>query len=149
MFVLIAHFRAGPEGQPPVASDGDRGAATDDPVEQGGGTVPSVGFPDDSESVFAIPPQALEPLTMLGSSPACRRLLFARSTESAGRYVLVAEFASAAAYRQALAPWPVRTVVVPWLSTAELEVSEVNEVLFAAADGSVDTFEPTVPHPGR
>jgi len=96
-----------------------------------------------------IPPAASEPLTMLSASPECRRLHFAHSTESAERFVLIAEFDSAASYRRSLSPWPMRSVVIPWLATAVLDASEVNEVLWSAADGEVSVFEPTVPDPGR
>ncbi len=96
-----------------------------------------------------IPSAAGEPLSLLAAAPECRRLRFAHSTEAADRFVLVAEFDSAADYRRALSPWPMRTLVVPWLSGAELTVSEVNEVLFAADAGKVRRWEPTVPEPGR
>ncbi|SDP47755.1 Antibiotic biosynthesis monooxygenase [Nakamurella panacisegetis] len=101
-----------------------------------------------SDSV-QIPPEAVEPLALLAASPDCLRLHFAHSTESAERFVLVAEFESAASYRRALAPWPIRMTVIPWLSTAEPQNTEVSEVLFAALDGTVVVSEPTVPEPGR
>ncbi len=97
----------------------------------------------------AIPADATEPLAMLAGSPECGRLQFARSTDSGDKFVLVAEFASAAAYRRAISPWPMRTVVIPWLSTAELDHTEVNEVLYSAIDGEIVVWEPTVPEPGR
>ncbi len=97
----------------------------------------------------SIPPSALEALDMLAASTECRRLHFAHSTESPERFVLVAEFDTAATYRRALSPWSMRTVVVPWLATAQLEVSEVSEVLFSAVDGAVARSDPTVPDPGR
>ena len=96
-----------------------------------------------------VPPEAAEPLTMLAASPECRSLRFARSTNTVDHYVLVAEFLSAPEYRRALAPWPMRTVVVPWLSTAQLEVSEVSEVLFSADGGELRSTRATVPDPGR
>jgi hypothetical protein len=96
-----------------------------------------------------IPEAAMEALTMLAHSPECRRLHFARSTDTADRFVLIAEFDSAAGYRRSLSPWPMRTVVIPWLSTAELDVSEVSEVLYSSLDGEVVVSDPTVPHPGR
>lgn len=86
---------------------------------------------------------------LLAASPECLRLRFARSTDVAGRFVLLAEFDSAAAYRRSLSPWPMRTVVVPWLSTAEVDISEVHEVLLAAEGGRLRTDEPTVTPPGR
>lgn len=88
-------------------------------------------------------------LELLAAQPDCRRLRFARSTERAGVFVLVAEFDSAAAYRRALAPFDVRTFVIPWLSTARVDNSAVNEVLFEADAGVVRQVEPTVPEPGR
>jgi hypothetical protein len=40
-------------------------------------------------------------------------------------------------------------VVVPWLSTAQVDVSEVHEVLLAAEQGRLTATEPTVTPPGR
>lgn len=102
----------------------------------------------DGESP-AVPAAAAEPLALLSASPECLRLRFARSTDVAGRFVLVAEFASAAQYRRALSPWPMRMVVAPWLSTAEIDTSAVHEVLLAAEYGRLTTTEPTVTPPGR
>lgn len=96
-----------------------------------------------------VPADAAEPLAMLAASPECSRLQFAHSTDSAGKFVLIAEFASAAVYRRAISPWPMRMTVVPWLSTAEPENTEVSEVLFSSSDGVVVLDEPTVPEPGR
>ena len=96
-----------------------------------------------------IPKSAVEPLSMLAAAPDCLRLQFAHSTDSAEKFVLVAEFESAAAYRRAISPWPMRMTVVPWLSTAEPENTEVSEVLFSFVDGAVVHSEPTVPEPGR
>ncbi|QNK80434.1 antibiotic biosynthesis monooxygenase [Nakamurella sp. PAMC28650] len=97
----------------------------------------------------AIPADAVEPLAMLAASPECDRLLFARSTDAADKFVLVAEFESAVAYRRSISPWPMRMIVIPWLSTAELDHTEVDEVLYSAIDGEVVVWEPTVPEPGR
>jgi hypothetical protein len=123
MFVLVAHFRVALVAGVPVL---------DPPTPEG-----------------AIPADAAEPLAMLAAAPDCGRLQFARSTDSADKFVLVAEFASAAAYRRAISPWPMRMVVIPWLSTAEIEHTEVSEVLYSAIDGEIVVWEPTVPEPGR
>jgi hypothetical protein len=132
LFLLVAHFLledyTAPAGAATPFTDGDAGAVTDQD---------------------AIPPSAAEPLAMLAASPECLRLRFARSTDVAGRFVLIAEFASAAQYRRSLSPWPMRTVVVPWLSTAQVDVSEVHEVLLAAEQGRLTATEPTVTPPGR
>ncbi len=96
-----------------------------------------------------IPESAREPLALLAASPECLRLRFAQSTDTAARFVLVAEFESAAAYRRSLSPWPMRIQVIPWLSTAESDVTAVNEVLYSSTEGAVTVSEPTVPDPGR
>jgi hypothetical protein len=96
-----------------------------------------------------IPEIAREPLALLAAAPECRRLHFARSTDAADHFVLVAEFDSAASYRRSLSPWPMRIQVIPWLSGAELDVTAVNEVLYSSIDGAVVVSEPTVPDPGR
>lgn len=95
---------------------------------------------------FATEPPA-GALEVLASQPTCRHLRFAQSTEEAARWVLVAEFPSAAGYRAAIGPFEVRTTVVPWLSTA-LPDSGVHEVLLSADAGDIVRHEPTV-IPGR
>ena len=137
MFLLVAHFQL----------DESRGEAGG-PIEPGAPSEPGSPGSDGAASP-AVPAAAQEPLKMLGASPECRRLRFARSTDVPGRFVLVAEFDSAAQYRRSLSPWPMRTVVVPWLSTADVDISEVNEVLLAAEDGRLTISEPTVTPPGR
>lgn len=72
-------------------------------------------------------------LELLAGRPTCRWLRFARSTDDAERWVLVAEFDGPAGYRAALSPFEVRTLVVPWLQAAAGD-SGVSEVL-ALADG--------------
>lgn len=92
-------------------------------------------------------PAPIEALAMLAAQPSCGRFIFARSTDEVGRYVLIAEFADASAYRRALAPFEVRTTVIPWLSAA-LPGAGVHEALATATGGDVRTHEPTVT-PGR
>jgi len=93
--------------------------------------------------------QAREPLRLLAAQPDTVRLRWARSTEDAGHLVLTAEFATPATYRRALSPMPMRTVVIPWLSTAEVTTSGVHEVLLAADGGVVEEPEIIVPEPHR
>ena len=101
-----------------------------------------------------VPPEraladAAEPVRLLAAQPDTRTLRWGRSTEDPRRLILVAEFDTAAGYRRAQSPLQVRTVLIPWLSTAEVRTSGVFEVL-AAADA--DTFwqpDVTVPDPGR
>ena len=93
--------------------------------------------------------RAREPTRLLAAQPDTVRLRWARSTEDAGHLVLTAEFATAAAYRRALSPMPVRTVVIPWLSAAEVATSGVHEVLLAADGGVVEEPEIIVPEPRR
>lgn len=92
-------------------------------------------------------PAPTEVLELFAAQPSCDRLVFARSTDDIGRYVLVAEFADAPAYRRALSPFEVRTTVIPWLSTAE-PGSGVNEALAVAEQHRIVSHEPTVT-PGR
>jgi hypothetical protein len=91
---------------------------------------------------------AQAPVRLLAAQPDTRRLCWARSTEDARRLVLTAEFDSAAGYRRALSPFDVRTIVVPWLSRADV-VARVHEVLLAADHGAVQEPEITVPDPDR
>jgi hypothetical protein len=106
-------------------------------------------FQSDTPASGPIPEEVKEPLALLAASPECRRLHFARSTDAADRFVLVAEFETAAAYRRSLSPWPMRIAVVPWLSTADVQYSAVNEVLYSSMEDVVVVSEPTVPDPGR
>jgi len=94
-------------------------------------------------------PHDLAAVELLAAQPTCRRLRFARSTETADERVLVAEFDSAADYRRALSPFDVRTLVVPWLSGARVQPSGVYEVASTADDGVLIVLPPTVPDPGR
>ena len=102
---------------------------------------------DPAESADQALADAAEPVRLLAAQPDTRTLRWGRSTEDAGRLVLVAEFETAAAYRRAQSPFDVRTVLIPWLSRAEVRTSGVFEVL-AAADGG-EYWEPdvTVPDP--
>jgi hypothetical protein len=102
--------------------------------------------PADAERALA---DGAGPVRLLAQQPDTRWLRWGRSTEDAGRLVLIAEFETAAAYRRAQSPLEVRSVLIPWLSTAEIDTSGAFEVL-AAADGS-RWWEPevTVPDPGR
>ena len=97
----------------------------------------------------AVLDRAREPIRLLAGQPDTVRLRWARSTEDAGHLVLTAEFATAAAYRRALSPMPVRTTVIPWLSTAEVATSGVHEVLLAADGGVIEEPEIIVPEPQR
>jgi hypothetical protein len=83
----------------------------------------------------------------LGVQPDTRSLRWARSTEDPGRWVLVAEFATAAAFRRAQAPLPVRTALIPWLGTAAS--SAAFEVIAAADAGTWSRPEVIVDDPGR
>ena len=62
-------------------------------------------------------------------------LRWARSTEDPGRWVLVAEFDTAAGFRRAQSPLPVRAALIPWLAAAAS--SAAFEVIAAADAGRV------------
>lgn len=92
---------------------------------------------------------AEEPVRLLATQPDTRRLRWARSTEDAGRLVLIAEFDTAAGYRRAQSPLEVRQALIPWLSGADIATSGAFEVL-TAADGALPWDpEVTVPDPSR
>ena len=92
---------------------------------------------------------AVEPVRMLAAQPDTRWVRWGRSTEDARRLVLVAEFDTAAGYRRAQSPLEVRTVLIPWLSTAEIATSGAFEVIVAADGETLWSPEVTVPDPGR
>ena len=100
----------------------------------------------DAERALA---EGMEPIRMLSEQPDTRWLRWGRSTEDAGRLVLVAEFDTAAAYRRAQSPLPVRAVLIPWLSGAQVQHSGAFEVLAAADAGRFWEPDVTVPDPGR
>ncbi len=93
--------------------------------------------------------KAEEPVRLLAEQPDTRWVRWGRSTEDAGRLVLVAEFDTAAAYRRAQSPLPVRAVLIPWLSGAQVQTSGAFEVLSAADGGRFWEPDVTVPEPGR
>ncbi len=93
--------------------------------------------------------QAREPVRLLAEQPDTRWVRWGRSTEDAGRLVLVAEFDTAAAYRRAQSPLPVRSALIPWLSGAQVQTSGAFEVLTAADGGQFWEPDVTVPDPGR
>jgi len=104
---------------------------------------------DPTQSTEQALADAAEPVRVLAAQPDTRHLRWGRSTDDARRLLLVVEFDTAAAYRRAQSPFEVRTVLIPWLSRAEVRTSGAFEVM-AAADGG-ELWEPdvTVPDPGR
>lgn len=86
------------------------------------------------EADGAEPPGSADAVRLLGEQPATRSLRWARSTEDPGRWVLVAEFDTAADFRRAQSPFAVRAALIPWLG--EAVTSAAFEVI-AAADGAV------------
>jgi len=87
------------------------------------------------------------PVRLLGDQPDTRSLRWGRSTEDPGRCVLVAEFDTAAAFRRAQSPLPVRAALIPWLAAAVS--SAAFEVIAAADDGQWSAPEVIVDDPGR
>ena len=83
-------------------------------------------------------------LARMAADPGCRRLRWARSTDEPGRWVLTAEFDTAADYRRMLSPFPARELLVPWLSLAEQAVSGISEVHLAADGGALTALDTTV-----
>lgn len=112
----------------------------DAPAAETGGFLLVVRFSDlevDDEQT----PLALQ---MLAGSVDCRHLVFARSTEVAGRAVLSAEFTSAAGYRRTLAPFPARTLLIPWLSRADPGSGNLSEIRATGSAGRLRHFAATV-----
>ena len=101
-----------------------------------------------AEAVRALA-QGTSAARLLAEQPDTRWLRWERSTEDAGRLVLIAEFDTAAAYRRAQSPLPVRAVLIPWLSGAQVQTSGAFEVLAAADAGRFWEPDVTVPDPGR
>ncbi|HEY5880520.1 MAG TPA: antibiotic biosynthesis monooxygenase [Nakamurella sp.] len=93
------------------------------------------------------PPGSGEAVRLLGDQPDTRRLRWARSTEDPGRWVLTAEFDTAAAFRRAQSPLPVRSALIPWLAAAA--TSAAFEVIAAVDDGEWSEPEVIVDDPSR
>lgn len=104
---------------------------------------------DSDDAAARLLSAAAEPVRLLASQPDTRRLRWARSTEDAGRLVLVAEFDTAAGYRRAQSPLEVRQALIPWLSGADITTSGAFEVLTAADGATPWNPEVTVPDPSR
>lgn len=90
-----------------------------------------------------VPSGSAEAVRLLGEQPATRALRWGRTTEEPWRWVLVAEFDTAADFRRAQSPFPVRTALIPWLggaaSTAAFEVvAAADRAVWAAPDIVVD-----------
>jgi hypothetical protein len=109
-------------------------------------------FDDDAaagdRSVAERPPAgSAQAVRLLGEQPDTRSVRWARSTEDPGRWVLVAEFDTAAGFRRAQSPLPVRTALIPWLSGARS--SAAFEVVSAADAGIWSEPDVIVDDPGR
>src|SRR6188768_3507672 len=98
--------------------------------------------------VGAEPPAgSAEAVRLLGDQPDTRTLRWARSTEDPGRWLLVAEFDTAAGLRRAQSPLPVRAALIPWLAAAAS--SAAFEVIAAADAGVWSAPEVIVDDPSR
>ena len=89
------------------------------------------------------PVGSAEVIRLLGEQPATRSLRWGRTTEEPRRWALVAEFDTAADFRRAQSPFPVRAALIPWLgaatSTAAFEVvSAADRAVWAEPDVIVD-----------
>jgi hypothetical protein len=100
----------------------------------------------DDDGTDALPAGSADAVRLLGEQPATRSLRWARSTEDAGRRVLVAEFDTAADFRRAQAPFPVRAALIPWLAGARS--SAAFEVIAAADRGVWSEPDVIVDDPG-
>jgi len=103
---------------------------------------------EPGEPAGADPPAgSAEAVRLLGEQPATRSLRWARSTEEPVRWVLVAEFDTAADFRRAQSPFPVRAALIPWLAGA---ASSAAFEVVAVADRTVwSAPEVIVDDPGR
>lgn len=89
------------------------------------------------------PAGSVEAVRLLGEQPATRAVRWARTTEEPWRWVLVAEFDTAADFRRAQSPFAVRTALIPWLSAATSSaafevVSAADRTVWLAPDVVVD-----------
>ncbi len=142
MFLLIAHFDVGPDD-----SGIEPGPAADRPPEGTGTGRPDVGGSDADGPPPSPTGRYPEAVRLLGDQPETRALRWARSTEDPGRWVLVAEFDTAAGFRRAQSPVPVRAALIPWLATARW--SAAFEVVATAQAGTWSAPEVIVDQPGR
>jgi hypothetical protein len=85
---------------------------------------------------------ALELLRDPGRGP----VRLARSTEVGDTWVLTAQFESVPAYRRTLSSFAAKTVLVPFLSTADIDTSGVFEVRYGADGDTVVEYPGIVDH---
>jgi len=104
-------------------------------------------FDSGGEAAGEPPVGSAEAVRLLGDQPDTRALRWARSTEDPGRWLLVAEFETAAGFRRAQSPLPVRAALIPWLAAAAS--SAAFEVIAAADAGVWSSPEVIVDDPGR
>jgi quinol monooxygenase YgiN len=76
-------------------------------------------------------------LRLLSAQPGCLDATLAQATDDPGAWLLVARFASVAAYRRALSPFDVREHVVPLLAEALADEPAGYEPLLHAAGGEL------------
>lgn len=99
--------------------------------------------PDQNGPGGSGPAGSAEAVRLLGEQPATRALRWGRTTEEPWRWVLVAEFETAADFRRAQSPFPVRAALIPWLGTATSSaafevVAAADRTVWAAPDVVVD-----------
>jgi hypothetical protein len=88
--------------------------------------------------------RARRAVALLAAQPGCRSVELACATEARAEWVLVAVFASVAAYRRALSPFDVRTDVVPFLSEARTDAPATFERRTSADAGGVVEHDPVL-----
>lgn len=77
-------------------------------------------------------------LRLLSAQPGCLDATLAQAVDDQGAWLLVARFASVAAYRRALSPFDVREHVVPLLAEAIADEPAAYEPLLRATGGELD-----------
>jgi quinol monooxygenase YgiN len=90
--------------------------------------------PDTDAAEFRA--RARTALRLLTAQPGCRTGRLGRSTDEAGRWVLVVEFDSVVAYRRSMSPFEVREHVVPLLSEALADEPAAYELAVSAESGN-------------
>lgn len=90
--------------------------------------------------------RARHALELLTAQPGCLDGTLARATDDRDAWLLVVRFASVAAYRRAMSPFPVREHVVPLLAEALTDEPSAYEPRLTATDGTVADVTSLIAH---
>lgn len=93
--------------------------------------------PPDAAAAAVLVRRAGHAIELLTAQPGCLEATLAQATDDPAAWLLTARFASVAAYRRAMSPFPVREHVAPLLAEALTDEPAVYEPRLHGTDGAV------------